>query len=65
VLEEVPAREPLLELVEAEEVVVAPLLLARPRLAGGGGDRQVEVRKALAQALDQRSLADSRRPGYD
>jgi hypothetical protein len=39
VLEEVPAREALLELLEAEEVVVAPVLLALARLAGGGGDR--------------------------
>jgi hypothetical protein len=59
VLEEVAAREPLLELVPAQEVVVPPVLLARPRLAGGGRDRQVEVREPLAQSLDQRALADS------
>jgi hypothetical protein len=58
VLQEVAARKALLELLEAEEVVVAPVLLARPRLAGGGGDREVELREPLAQPLDQRSLAD-------
>jgi hypothetical protein len=65
VFEEVPAREPLLELLEAEEVVVAPVFLALARLAGGGGDREVELREPLAQPLDQRPLADPRRPGYD
>jgi hypothetical protein len=65
VLDEVPAREALFELVKAEEVVIAPVLLARPRLAGRGRDRQVEVGEPLAEPLDQRSLADSRRPGYD
>jgi hypothetical protein len=65
VLEEVTARETLLELLEAEEVVVAAVLLAWARRAGGGGDREVELRKPLAQPLDQRPLADSRRPRYD
>jgi hypothetical protein len=58
VLEELAARQALLELLEAEEVVVAPVLLARPRLAGGRGDRQVVLREPLAQALDERALAD-------
>jgi hypothetical protein len=64
VLEEIAAGEPLLELLEREEVIVAPVLLAGTRLAGGGRDREVEVGQPLAQSLDQRPLADSRRPGY-
>jgi hypothetical protein len=63
VLEELAARQPALELLEREEVVVDAVLLARARLARGRGDRQLE-RQSLAQAPDQRSLADSRRPGY-
>jgi hypothetical protein len=64
VLQEVVTRQPLLELLDREEVVVAPVDLAGARLAGRGGDRQLVLRQALAQALDQRPLADSRRPGY-
>jgi hypothetical protein len=59
VLQEVAARQALLELLEAEEVVVATLLLARARLAGGGGDREVVLREPLAQPLDERPLADA------
>jgi hypothetical protein len=63
VLEELTAGQPPLELLEREEVVVDAVLLAGARLARGRGDRQLK-RQSLAQAPDQRPLADSRRPGY-
>jgi hypothetical protein len=65
VLEELPAREAALELLEREEVVVAPVLLAGPRRPGGGRDRQLELGQPLQQPADQRSLADARWSCYD
>jgi hypothetical protein len=65
VLEEVAAGQPLLELLEREEVVVAPVDLARPRLARRGRDRQLEAGQPLAQPPDERALAYARRSGYD
>jgi len=65
VLEELAAREPALELLGREEVVVAALDLARPRRSRGGGDRQLEVRQPLEQPLDKRPLADPGGTRYD
>jgi hypothetical protein len=65
VLDEVARVEPLPELRLRQEVVIDPVLLAGPRRAGGGGDRQLESRNALAQRSDERALAYARRAGYD
>jgi hypothetical protein len=65
VLEELAARQPALELLGGEEVVVAPVDLTGTRLARRRGDRQLVAREPLAEPLDQRALADTRRPGYD
>ncbi len=60
VLEELPARDPLLELRHRDEVVLASLGLGRTALARGVRDRQAERRVAREQRLHQRGLA---RPG--
>ena len=65
VLDELARRDQLVELLAAEEVVVDAVALARARRAGGGRHRQLELRHALAQAADQRALADPRGPRYD
>ena len=58
VLDEVALRHAAVEVLAAEEVVVDAVPLARPRVAGGGRDRQLELGLALHQPADQRALAD-------
>ena len=65
VLEEVVRLDAREELVRGQEPVLAPLLLARPTVARRRGDRYLEVRNALQQLADQRSLPGTRRPGDD
>src|SRR5262249_8524599 len=65
VLQEIARLEPLSELLRGEEVVVATVHLAGPRLPRRGRDRQLELRDPLEQQLDQRALPDPRRTGDD
>ena len=46
------------EVVASEELVPDGVLVTRPRRAGGGRDRQLELGDALEQRPDQRALAD-------
>ena len=60
VLERLAPRPPLDHGVEAlavHEMVLAPVLLAGARLAGGGGDGELELRHALSQGADEGALA--------
>ena len=57
-LEEVPLDDAAIELRVVEEVVVHAVLLPRPRIAGGGGDGELELGHALEQVANERSLAD-------
>ena len=58
VLEEVSLDDATIELGVIEEVVVHAVLLPRPRLAGGGGDGELQLGHALEQVANERSLAD-------
>ena len=64
-LDELACRDPPLEVVGAQEVVVDSVGLVRARAAGGGGDGQLQARQSLEQPLDQRSLPDPRGTGDD
>ena len=58
-----PAPTCSLELLGRQEVVVDAVVLARPRLARRGRDRQLELGDALEQTSDQRALPHPGGPG--
>ena len=64
-LEELAGVDPARELLVGEELVVAPVDLARPLRPRRGRDGDLEAGHALEQALDQRPLPRSGRPGDD
>ena len=61
VLHELAGGHAAIEVVLAEEVVVDPVHLARPRVARGRRDRQLEPGNPLQEPLYERSLADAGR----
>jgi hypothetical protein len=61
VLEELTGLEPAFELLRGEEVVVAPVVLPRPRRPRRGRNRQAQARLTLEQRADEGALADARR----
>ena len=65
VLEEVPGREAPVELLVAQEPVVAAVLLAGTLGARRRGDGELEAVDAVDEQLREGALAFSRRPGED
>jgi hypothetical protein len=65
VLEEGPLAGAALELLRVEEVVLDAVDLARPLAPGGGRDRDLDVREAGKDALDERPLPRTRRSRDD
>jgi len=65
VLEEVVRLDAREELVRGQEPVLTPLLLARPAVARRRRNRHLDVRNALQQLADQRSLPGTRWAGDD
>src|SRR6185437_15087227 len=65
VFQELAACNHLLEILNGHKEILAPVLLAAARSAGGVGDGEVQVRHPLSQLVYKRGLARARRRGND